>query len=113
MIDILYNDGKVDIERFKEQYPNLDVYWETLAALGAATGTREFVDYALENEGGRINMCTALENLKEEGIEEGKIRGAVEILLEMGLTQEEICERIEQKYHISKEDAVLYLKKAD
>lgn len=121
LIDMLYKEGKVDIKRFKEKYPNLDVYWETLAALGAATGTSELVDYALENEGGRINMCTALESLKKEGIQEGiregiqegKIRGAVEILLEMGLAREEICERIEKKYQLSKEEAMSYLKSDD
>lgn len=76
------NNGKIDIDKFKIKYPNLDVYWETLAAIGAATGSKKLVEYALENEGGHVNMCTALENLKEEGKIEGRkegIFGTIEI----------------------------------
>lgn len=142
LIDMLYNHGKVDLKNFREKYPDFDVYWETLAALGAATGTRELVDYALENEGGRIHMCTALESLKKEGIQAGiqegiqtgiqkgiqkgiqegiqtgiqegiqkGILGTVTILRDMNLTQEEICEKIQKQYHLSKNEAISYLLK--
>lgn len=48
-----------------------DIDWETMAAIGAATGSAKLVDYALERKGGRLNMCTALENLVQEGVQEG------------------------------------------
>lgn len=53
-------------------HPAMDIYWETLAAIGAATGSEELVVYAQEHKGGRVNMCTALENLKQEGRKEGR-----------------------------------------
>lgn len=127
LLDLLYNKSGVDINSFKEKFPDLDVYWETLAALGAATGSGELVDYAFRNEGGRIRMCTALESLKKEGMIEGKregkiegkkegkregkiegILGAMEILKDLGLTEEEICQRIQKQYHLDKETVMSY-----
>lgn len=114
LIDEIYrNSGKLDINHFKTKYPDLDVYWETLAALGAATGTMELVTYALENEGGNVRMCTALENLKKEGIQEGiqkgEIIGMIKAYREMNCAEELIFEKIQKQYQLSEEEIKEYL----
>lgn len=68
------NDGHIDLTRLKERYGEKEIYWETMAAIGAATGSGELIEYAQKHKGGRLNMCTALENLKQEGKEEGEKR---------------------------------------
>jgi len=65
------NDGCMDMVKFKAQFSDKDIYWETMAALGAATKSSKLIDYAQENKGGRVNMCTALDNLRLEGVQEG------------------------------------------
>jgi len=74
------NNGKLDIDVFNDRFSEKEVYWETMAAIGAATGSGELVEYAQQNKGGYINMCTALENFKRENIEEG-----VQVGLQKGL----------------------------
>ena len=61
----------------KERYSDKEVYWETMAAIGAATGSGELIEYAQKYKGGRLNMCTALENLKQEGIQERRLEGMI------------------------------------
>ena len=53
----------------------MTVYWETAAAVGAATGTTKLIDYALKHKGERLNMCTALQGLIDEGLNAGRIEG--------------------------------------
>lgn len=109
LIEEFYNNqGKIDIESFKKKYPNLDIYWETLAALGAATGSTELVNYALNNEGGNIHMCTALENLKKEGIREG-ILEVVKTYREVGYPDDIILTRLIEKFHLSTDEAKAFL----
>jgi len=74
------NKGKLDLDIFNDQFSEKEVYWETMAAIGAATGSGELIEYAQQNKGGYINMCTALENFKKENIQEGLEKG-----LEKGL----------------------------
>lgn len=82
VIDEIYSsDDKVNLEDFKKQYPNLKIDWEALAAIGAATGTMELIKYAYNHKGGRLSMCTALENLKKEGMEEGLEKGTIYLFL--------------------------------
>jgi len=113
MIDEIYNNGgKVDLKSFKEKYPDFEIYWETLAAIGAATGTMELVEYAYGHKGGRLNMCTALDNLKQEGIQEGiqegkmkTIQETVTLLRKLNLDDDNILWNLQETYHISEEEA--------
>ena len=43
--------------------------------IGSITDSKELVNLALKRKGGRMNMCTALEELKREGIQEGMRQG--------------------------------------
>lgn len=120
LIQEFYQKGTLDISSFRKNHPDLNIYWETLAAFGAATGTAELVEYAWEHEGGRINMCTALENLKQEGHQEGRreghqeglqegIKATIEILCDMGLEYDTILQKVQDKFHISKSEVEKYL----
>lgn len=107
--EFYYNEDKLDINKFKENHPDLDIYWETAAALGAVTGTTELIEYALSNKGGRIHMCTALENLKQEGIQEG-IHNTIIILRDLDIKEDVILLKIQKQFKLSKEEALRYLK---
>lgn len=113
LIEEFYNnEGKINIESFKNKYPDLDIYWETLAALGAATGSIELVNYALNNEGGKIHMCTALENLKREGRQEGRqegIREVVETYREVGYSDDVILSKLMKKFQLNSDEAKDFL----
>ena len=54
--------------------------------VGAVTETRERINHALARKGGAMNMCRALEELKQEGWEEGRKKG-IEQGIEQGIAQ--------------------------
>lgn len=45
----------------------------------------------------------------EEGMEKGKIYGAVSTYRELGLSDSEILERLQKKYHITENEAEAYM----
>lgn len=99
------NNGHIDISKLKEKYPDKEIYWETMAAIGAATGSGELVDYARRHKGGRLNMCTALENLKQEGRLEGRIEGMVTAYRELEIPDDIIIQKLQEKCSLSYEEA--------
>lgn len=110
MIEEFYtNNGHINLEDFKKKYPGKEIWWETLAAIGAATGSEELIEYAQEHKGGRLNMCTALENLKQEGRQEGILlgqqKGMVIAYRELDIPDETIILKLQEKFSISYEDA--------
>lgn len=56
----------------------MEIYWETLAAIGAATSSMELVEYV-----------SALENLKQNGIQEGMAKGMIIAYHEVNLPEED------------------------
>lgn len=111
------NDGHIDINRLKERFSGRDIDWETMAAIGAATGSAKLVDYALEHKGGRLNMCTALENLVQEGkqegiqegIQEGMLKGMVVVYREMNISDDAIIQKLQEKSDLSYEELKKFL----
>lgn len=94
MVEEFYsNNGTFDLPTFKSKYPRLEIDWETLAAIGVATGSMQLVDYAYEYKGGSISMCTALDNLFNEGKTEGRTEGWIEGLIE-GRAAEKVSGKI-------------------
>ena len=45
----------------------------------------------------------------EKGIEKGKIYGAISMCRDLGLPEEEISKKLQEKYHLSREEAQEYL----
>lgn len=48
-------------------------------------------------------MCKAMEDMRNEAENRGKILGAIDILKDDGLSEKEIVERVAQKYSVSEE----------
>ena len=70
------------------------------------------------NERGEVNMCKALEDMKASAIQKGKqeereqsIIILVESLRELDIPEEDILRKIEEKYQLTQEEAVEFVKK--
>ncbi len=72
----------------------------------------EAVKKAKTNREWRHEYMTLLmrdqENI-EKGIEKGKIYGAISMCRDLGLSDDEISKRLQEKYHLSQEEITEYL----
>lgn len=85
---------------------------ELALVVGAITESQELIDHALENEKkGAINMCTALEELKKEGLQEGEVKGIIQTYKLLNADQEAALKLIIDKFSLSQEMALAYIKK--
>lgn len=107
MREFYENDGQVNLDSMKDRYSTKEIYWETMAAIGAATGSGELIEYAHNHKGGRLNMCTALENLKQEG----RLEGMISAYRELNISDEVIIKKLQDKFQLSYEAARECLKK--
>jgi len=114
--DFYNNAGNMNMDVFRKLHPDMEIYWETLAAVGAATGTMKLVEYALEKKGEHINMCTALENWEKQaeikGEMKGEIRGIknmISTLRELEINETVIIHKLKEKYQLSEKAAKNYL----
>lgn len=91
---------------------------ETFYALETFLGAEKFkkIEIGKEEREGNVNMCKALDDLYNEGIEKGMaqgiaqgiekgIRNLIEICCEFGRKKEEVKEQLMEKYAFSEEDA--------
>ena len=78
-------------------YKNQEITSELGIVIGAITESQQLINYAAEMEtgGGQFNMCRALEELVESGIEKGKIAGRIAGIEEGRLKT--LTEQIEKK----------------
>lgn len=124
LIQVLESDGfnfrnpdvrtVFDISRkiYTHQYDKItEIYGQKMLdpeiglVVGTITESKELINQALRNEGGGFNMCTALEELKQEGIQMGEIRGIIKIYQEFGFSKESAAERILKEFKMSREKA--------
>lgn len=75
VFEVSRNIFKKDYEKIEDIYREREIDSELGLVIGAITESKELIAHALERKGGRMNMCTALEELKKEGIEQGIERG--------------------------------------
>ncbi len=80
------------------------------------TKSEKLIDKQQFTEGGRVNMCRALVELKEEGIQTGiqtgireGIQGAVAIMRELNLPLDMIAEKVKKQYDLTDEQTKEYL----
>ncbi|MCI7451313.1 MAG: hypothetical protein MSD68_16795 [Blautia sp.] len=52
-----------------------------------------------------MDMCKALEDLYNEGIELGRVKGVVETLCDLGIEKDATIQKVMQKFKISREQA--------
>ena len=73
----------------------------------------------LEQKGGQVNMCSALEELKMEGLQEGKkeglqegmIAGTIKTCKKFKLDQKAAIKNVIEEFSLSEKDAINYVKK--
>ena len=125
LISELYeNKGNFRLEDFEKKHPGMRVYWETAAAVGAATGTTKLMNYALKYKGEDLNMCTALQGLIDEGHREGRIEGhrqgvqetrnediitMVRVLRSLNIPDKKIALKLHEEYAMTKKEIHKYL----
>ena len=66
------------------------------------------------NERGEVNMCKALEDMKESAKQEEREQSIiilVESLRELDIPEEDILRKIEEKYQLTQEEAAEFVKK--
>lgn len=90
---------------FSCKNPN-DMYYPQIA---------EKTRFFKENEKGVKVMCKLMEDLyqegKQDGLEEGKIQGAVEVLKNLDMPYELILQQIQEKFNLTEEKAKEYMEK--
>ena len=70
--------------------------------IGAITESKELINHALEKKGGSMNMCKALEELKQEGARE-KLKQIIRKKLAKGNTVKEIADALEENENVIQE----------
>lgn len=106
--EFYHQNNRLDISRFQSKHPDMEVYWETLAAIGAITGIQALTDYAIKNEGRDVHMCTALQGLIDQGLSEGRrqarqedIRVMISLLEDFNIPANIIDQTIKEKFNLS------------
>lgn len=113
-----------DYAKIKEVYSDHDIPADLGVVIGAITESQKLINHALELEqrGGKINMCNALEELRQEGVEEGRQEGRWEGILEgiratvrtcrnFNISEADTVRNIMNEFSLSQEEAVNYVKK--
>ena len=77
MIRCIYNHNYDEINK---TYENKTMDTELALVIGSIAGAEEIIDEAIkqEGEGKTMEMCKALQALKQQGVETGKIEGRAE-----------------------------------
>ena len=113
-----------DYAKIKEVYSDHDIPADLGVVIGAITESQKLINHALEldQRGGQINMCNALEELRQEGVEEGRQEGRWEGILEgiratvrtcrnFNISEADTIRNIMNEFSLSQEEAVNYVKK--
>ena len=113
-----------DYAKIKEVYSDHDIPADLGVVIGAITESQKLINHALEldQRGGQINMCNALEELRQEGVEEGRQEGRWEGILEgiratvrtcrnFNISETDTVRNIMNEFSLSQEEAVNYVKK--
>lgn len=79
-------------DKIKEQYKDRDIKSELLTMIGKITDSKEMIKQGLEREVD-VNMCKALEKLKNEGKAEGKLEAA-KVMIESGMDVDFVVEKL-------------------
>ena len=105
-----------DYTKINEVYRDHNIPADLGLVIGAITESQKLIDHALELEqkGGQINMCNALEELRQEGVEEGRkegIRATVRTCRNFNISETDTVRNIMNEFSLSQEEAVNYVKK--
>lgn len=118
----IYRRDYGQIEKF---YKERDLSAEIGVVIGSITDSQKIIEHALkaEQEGRRMNMCTALKELeekcytegrqegKQEGLQEGEIKGTIKMCRKFGLGPDAAAENIRKEFSMTEEKASAYVEK--
>ena len=125
VFDISRSIYERDYDKINTVYKDRLIASELGVVIGAITQSQELIDHALELEqkGGQVNMCSALEELKregkqeglqegkKEGLQEGMIAGTIKTCKKFKLDQKAAIKNVMEEFSLSEEDAINYVKK--
>ena len=114
-------------DNIRKKYKDVRLGYELLRMIGKMTGSKEIIE--MRESKGVEDMCTALDELKEQGRQsglqegrtmgiqegrtmgrrEGKISGAVLVYREFRMPEEDIRQRLQEKFSLTAEEAEKYL----
>lgn len=107
-------------DKINTVYRNRFISSELGVVIGAITESQELIDHALasEGKGGQVNMCSALEELKQEGMQEGIQQGMQQGIVanirtckNFKISKEAAVKNIMKEFALSEEEANEYMKK--
>ena len=113
-----------DYQKINMVYKDRVMSAELGLVIGAITESQKLIDHALESEqkGGQINMCNALEELRQDGIQAGVqegiqigrldgIRANIRTCKSFNASQEVTVKNLMREFSLSEEEAAGYVKK--
>ncbi len=117
VFEICRNIYKRNYKKIEDVYQDKEFSSELGVVIGAITESQKLVNQALESKGGRMNMCTALEEMKKESEKRGEIRGEIKgrilTYFEVGVSPEKIAKKmnftVKEVEKVLKENGVLHL----
>lgn len=99
------------VTEHKDYFGNVDL--ETYQAIGALLHSEKKVAAVIpQTEHGGVNMCKAIDDLYNSGVQEGIEKGLfalIEAYKELDLPKEEIVSRLMEKFSYTKEEVLKYL----
>ena len=122
VFDISRSIYERDYQRINTVYKNRNITSELGIVIGAITQSQKLIDHALESErkGGQVNMCTALEELmnegrcegRREGIREGRLEGiqaTISTCKSFNASKDVTVKNLMKVFSLSEEDATGYV----
>ena len=118
VFDISRSIYERDYEKINMLYRDRNISSELGIVISAITQSQKLIDHALESEqrGGPFNMCTALEELRNEGVLEGKREGRLEGIQAMintcksfNASKDVTVKNLIKVFSLSEEDAADYV----
>ena len=119
-VDIVFDVSRAiyehNFEKINTLYKNQAIPAELGVVIGAITESQELINHALKSEekGGQIYMCTALEELVNEGVEKGRkeggIQASIRICKRFNMNQEDVVQNIMKDFSLSEKEATEYVR---
>ena len=113
MLFVKYSKDKVHLKKLISEdvhFRNIDL--KTARVISAITGSEIKLEYAEEE----INMCQAIDEMVEDGREEGRkeeraagISALIEIAQEYLIPKEKLMKKLEEKFNLSAKEAEDYI----
>lgn len=121
-VEIVFDISRAIYERNFEKinilYREKEIPAELGIVIGTITESKQLIDHALQSgeKGGQFNMCSALEELKQEGKIEGRLEGKIEGIIanirtckNFNIGKDEAIENLMKVFDLPREEAVEYI----